>query len=382
MAVKRTGLRIFLISSAVILCLALIAVVFLVKYANVIAKSGIEKALGKDFSIGRIELKWGNVRAEDIVMKNRAGKEVIRVGALVVKANFMGFLRKKHIISSVLVEKPYMYVEVDNKGRLVNPVFPPGEKTTQSDRKKGDQAHRPVTAQAPVVFNKIVILKGSVDYLDRKSPRVPVMTRVRDITVEIRDLTVPFTGDLTRYTLRAAIPEGRSTASVKSEGAIRFASMDVDSTAVVRGLDITHFKAYYHGPQSVDIRRGFLDLDVRAKVVSRRVHAPGKAVLRGLEFEAGPGLGNKFMGVPATLVVAFLKKGSDEIPVDFVIDGDLDNPRFNLADTFVNNLALGMAEKVGLSVKDIGGSIFGLGAEGAKKVGEGIGEGLKKIFGK
>ena len=382
MAVKRRGLRIFLISSAVVVCLVLVAVVFLVKYANVIAKNGIEKALGKDFSIGSIELKWGSVRVQDIVMKNRAGKEVIKVEGLVVKANFMGLLRKQHVISSVVVEKPYMYVEVDDKGRLVSPVFPSGEKSTVGGRKGGNHAQRPEAAQPPVELNKIVVVKGSVDYLDRKSPRVPVMTRMRDITMEMRNLTVPFTNDLTRYTFRAVIPEGRSTASVKSEGAIRFATMDAESTAAVRGLDITHFKAYYHGPQSVDIRRGLLDLDVRVRVVSHRVHAPGKAVFKGLEFEAGPGLGNKFMGVPATLVIAFLKKGSDQIPVDFVVDGDLDNPRFNLTDTFVNKLALGIAEKLGLSVKDMGGSVFGLGVEGTKKVGEGIGEGLKKIFGK
>lgn len=124
MAVKRRGFKIFLVCSTVVLCLALIAVALLVKYANVIAKSGIEKALGKDFSIGSIELRWGSVRVRDVAMKERSGREVIKVEGLVVKADFMGLLRKKYIISSVLVEKPYMYVEVNRKGDLVSPVFP------------------------------------------------------------------------------------------------------------------------------------------------------------------------------------------------------------------------------------------------------------------
>lgn len=383
MAAKRKGLTIFLISSGVVVCLVLIAVVFLVKYANVIAKSRIEKTLGKDFSIGRIELKWGSVRAQDIVMRNRVGKEVIKVEGLVVRASFMGLLRKKYIISSVVVEKPYMYVEVDNKGHLVSPAFPVGEKATGKEKKEGGEAHRPEAAQPPIVLKKIVVVQGSVDYLDRKSPSVPVMTRVRDINMEMRDLTVPFTNDLTRYTLRAAIPEGRSTASVKSEGKIRLQGKDMECTAAVRGLDITHFKPYYHGSRSVNITRGLLDLDVRAEIVSRKVHAPGKAVLKGLEFESRPGLGNRFMGVPITLVLAFLKKSGDQIPVDFVVAGDLSNPRFNIAENFTNGLAFGVAEKLGFSVKDIGGSVFGVGAEGTRKVGEGIqdiGEGIKKMF--
>ncbi|HNT42936.1 MAG TPA: DUF748 domain-containing protein [Syntrophorhabdaceae bacterium] len=383
MAARRNGFRIFVVSAIVALCLALIAAVFLVKYANMIARAGIEKAMGKDFSIGSIELKWGSVRVHGVAMKDRAGKEVIRVGNLVVKASFMSLLRQKYVISSVLMEKPYIYVEIDRKGDLVSPVFPAGDEIARKAGRKAGDSRRPEGKQRPVILKKIVIVNGSVDYLDRKSPKVPVLTRVRSINAEVRNLTVPFTDDLTHYVLRAAIPEGRSTASVKSEGGIRFQSKDMECTAAVRELDITHFKPYYHGSQSINMTRGLLDLDVRAKIVSRRIHAPGKAVLKGLEFGSGHGLGDRFMGVPVTLVVAFLKKSGDQIPVDFVISGDLDNPKFNIAENFASRLSFSIAEKLGFSVKDIGESVFGLGTEGTKKIGEsieGIGEGIKKIF--
>jgi hypothetical protein len=383
MAAKRREFKIFLVSSIVVLCLALIAVAFLVKYANIIARAGIEKALGKDFSIGSIELKWGSVRVHGVAMKDRAGKEVIKVENIVVKASFMSLLRQKYVISGVVMEKPYIYVEIDRKGDLVSPVFPSGDERARGTRKKAEDARRPEGKQRPVMLKKIIVVNGSVDYLDRKSPTVPVMTKVRNINAEMRNLTVPFTNDVTNYILKAAIPAGRSTASVKSEGGIRFQSKDLECTAAVRELDITHFKPYYHGSQNVNVTKGLLDLDVRAKIVSRRIHAPGKAVLKGLEFGSGSGLGDKFMGVPVTLVVAFLKKSGDQIPVDFVISGDLDNPKFNIAESFMGRLSFGIAEKLGFSIKDIGESVFGVGAEGTKKVGEGIGgigEGIKKIF--
>ncbi len=381
--VKLRGFRVFVISSTVVLCLILIAAIFLVKYANVIARSGIQEALGEDFSIGSIELKWGSVHVRDIAMRNRAGRQVIKVENVVVRASFMGLLRKKYVISSVRVEKPYMYVEVDAKGDLVNPAFPGGDKRERGGVKKKDGTRRPEGERTPVILKKIVIVNGSVDYLDRKSPKVPVMTRARNINAEVRNLTVPFTNDLTRYTLKAVIPEGRSTASVKSEGKIRFRSRDMECVASVRELDITHFKPYYHGSQNVNVTKGFLDLDVRAKIVSRRIQAPGKGVLKGLEFGSASGPGDRFMGVPVALVVAFLKKSGERIPFDFVISGDLDNPRFNIAESFVSRLSFGIADKLGFSIKDIGESVFGLGAEGTKKVGEGIGsigEGIKKIF--
>lgn len=370
--------KIILVSSAAVACFLLVVVLLLVKYANTIAKTGIEKALGKDFSIERIELKWGSVRAQNIVMKDKAGKEIVKVEGLVVKADFMGLIRQKYIFSSVLVERPYMYVEVDKRGHLVSPVFPSMGTAADKQKKGTDRAVTP-----PAIFKKIVVVNGSVDYLDRKSPEVPVMTRVRDINMEIRDLSVPFTNDPTRYTLKASVPASGGTASVKSEGTIKFASRDMESAAQVRGLDITHFKHYYHRRGSVDIKRGLIDIDVRAKVVSRRIHAPGRAVIRGLEFATGSGMGDRFMGVPINLVAAFLKKSGDQLPVDFVIAGDLDNPKFNITENFVSRLSFGIAEKLGLSVKDIGESVFGVGAEGTKKIGEGIqgiGEGLKKIF--
>ncbi len=191
--------RIVLISLLVFACLALTTVLVLAKYANVIVKNGIEKALGKDFSIGNIELKWGSVEVSNVVMKNRAGKEVIKAEGLVVKANFMSLLRKKYIISSVLVKKPYMYVEVDEKGRLVSPVLPTDDKKTGKENKKGEEKKVDTSTETPVVLKKIVVLNGSVDYLDRKSPRPPVLTSVRDINLEMSDLTIPFADNFTRY---------------------------------------------------------------------------------------------------------------------------------------------------------------------------------------
>ncbi|MBP1747496.1 MAG: hypothetical protein H6Q52_35 [Deltaproteobacteria bacterium] len=362
--------KILLIGSGIVVFLFIIAGLALVRYANVIVRAGIEKAVGKDFSIESIDLKWGSVRARNVVMKNKAGKDVIRVEELMVRAAFMNLFREKYIISSLRLEKPYMYVEVDNKGRLVDPAFPPDEK----------QHPKREAPKTPVTFEKIVVSQGSVDYLDRKTPRVPVLTKVRDIKMQMEHLTVPFTNESTRYSFQAHVPTGKSTASIKSEGTIKLASQDVESASHVRGLDITHFKPYYDKQaKSMHVKRGFMDLDVRAKIVSRKIHAPGHAVLKGLELETGSGFGDRFMGVPSSVVLSSMKK-SGELPVDFVVSGDLNNPKFNITENFMTKLSYGMAEKLGVSVTDIGGSIFGVGTEGTKRVGEGIGEGLKKIL--
>ncbi|MEN6617639.1 MAG: DUF748 domain-containing protein [Syntrophorhabdus sp.] len=363
---------IILVTSGVIVLVFLIAILALVKYANAIAKAGVERVLGKDFSIGSIELKWGSVRARNLAIKNKAGESVVHIDELAVRADFMGILKKKYIISSVTVENPYMYVEVDHKGNLVSPVFPSLEKK----EKKKDE-----TPPGPVTFKKITVKNGSVDYMDRKSPRVPVLTKIREINLEMTDVTYPFTNDASKYSIHATVPAGNHTATVKSEGKLKLASKDVESVSHVRNLDLVHFKPYYDkANQKIHVKSGVIDLDIRAMVVSRKINAPGKATLRGLELDTGAGMTSLFMGVPANLLVSTLKKQGDQLPVEFVVTGDLDNPKFNIAESFMNRISLALAEKLGVSVQDIGKSVIGLGTEGTKKVGEGIKEGFKKLF--
>ncbi|MHB8111297.1 MAG: DUF748 domain-containing protein [Syntrophorhabdaceae bacterium] len=371
----RKNRMIILITSGIVFFIILAAILGLVRYANVIARAGVEKALGKDFSVGSIELNWAGVRARNIALKNKAGRDVVSIEQLTVRADFMSILRKKYVIASVSLENPYMYVEVDHKGNLVSPVFPSRE--NKPDKQKAGA--EPVAS--PVVFKKITVKNGSVDYLDRKSPKVPVLTKVRGINLEMTDVTHPFTNDTSKYSVHATVPTGRHTATVRSEGKVKFASKDVESTARVRNLDLVHFKPYYDkANQSIHVKKGLIDLDIHTKVVSHKINAPGKATLRGLELDAGSGMKSIFMGVPASLLMSTMKKNGDQLPVEFVVTGDLDNPKFNLAESFMTRIQYALAEKMGISIGDIGGSIIGLGAEGTKKVGESITEGFKKIF--
>ncbi len=68
--------------------------------------------------------------------------------------------------------------------------------------------------------------------------------------------------------------------------------------------------------------------------------------------------------------MSFLKNKAEEITVDFILEGDLKNPRFSLRESFVEKLiTLGLAEKLGLSVTRIGESII---VKGAKRLEKGI----------
>jgi hypothetical protein len=360
----------FIVLGAIALILS-ISIALLIRYANTVIKYELESLLGKDFSVRKIDLHWGRVEAFDISFRNPAGKTILKTDSLVLEADFMGILRKKYIVSNLSLKNPYLFLEKDMRGNLIYPL-PQGKIKKEETKKPG----------IPIIIKKINLIDGSLDYLDRKvSPAV--LTKLRDIELELKDITFPFEENFSTYILSASIPGSHSTGILKSKGKIKFKTKDTDCKVELRRLDITGFKPYFQKKSDVNVKKGNFDLDLDVKIKLRKINAPGRAVLRDLDFESGSGIGNTFLSIPRSAVINFLKNNNNEIVVNFVLEGDLDNPKFNIRERFIEKVTIAIAETLGLSVKRIGESIVIFGTEGVKEVGKGvkgIGESIKKIF--
>jgi len=366
----KENLKIILISALSVFIVLGIAVFIFIKNANRILKSELESALGKNFSVKEIKLRWNNVEVIGATFRNDEGKEVFEADDLLFKADFIGLLEKKYIISDLLVKNPYALVAIDGKGSLINPY-----KSRNGKEKK--------EAGPPILIQHLEIQNGSIDYLDGKVSKMPVLTRLRKIEFESREVTFPAAGDSSSFSLQAEIPGKMGTGILTSKGKIKLKNLDTDCTITVNGLDITGFKPYFHKKGEVDVARGFLDLDMKLRISSRKINAPGRAVLRALQFESGGGAKEQFMSIPRGLVVDFLKSHGDQIVIDFTLNGDIDNPRFSIRQSIIKEITLGIASKLGLPVKKIEESIIVLGTEGMKEVGKdvkGLGKNIENIF--
>ena len=117
------------------------------------------------------------------------------------------------------------------------------------------------------------------------------------------------------------------------------------------------------------VRAGTLDLTLDAKAAQQRLRAPGKLAIEGLELADGggplPGLGT-FAGLPRQAVLAALARDG-RIELDFVLEGRIDDPKFSLNELFAARFAVGLAEKLGVS---LGGVV------------EGVGNVIKGLFGR
>ncbi|MGB9716189.1 MAG: DUF748 domain-containing protein [Thermodesulfovibrionales bacterium] len=367
----KKSIKITLIFVLVLMLILVISIALLIKNANRIIKHELESVLGKGFSVKRIDLHWGSVEAIDIRLKDPGGKEVFKTESLIMKPDFIGLIKKNYVISNIFLIKPYILLEKNIKGDIVNP-FSRKEQTKKEEK--------PIP---PVLIKKVNVTEGSLDYLDRKVSKRPVLLRLNDINLEFNDISFPLGENFSSFILSASIPGKQSTGILNSKGKIKLRNMDTDCRIDLRRLDITEFKPYFQKKGDVNVKKGFLDINMDLKIKSKKINAPGKLTLRSLEFEKGSGIGGTFLNIPRSAVINFLKNNNDEITINFILEGDFDNPKFNIRESFMEKVSIAIAEKLGLSIKKIGESIVTFGSEGVKEVGKGmkgIGESIKKIF--
>ncbi|MGE5790519.1 MAG: DUF748 domain-containing protein, partial [Syntrophaceae bacterium] len=212
--------------------------------------------------------------------------------------------------------------------------------------------------------------------LDGKITRYPYPVRVTDIDLTADQLSYPVDNRDTAWRLSARMPGNQGTGTLTASGNTALKSRDTGAKVVLRNLDLTSFKPYLLKEGDVDVSRGFLDLDVDLGIRKRMLHAPAHSVLRDLQFVEGRGLKDQFLGVPRQLVVNALKTGNNQIEFDFVVEGSLDNPKFNLREDLVTRLTVGLAKKLGLSVIETGESVI----IQSGKILRGVGDVMKQIF--
>jgi len=112
-------------------------------------------------------------------------------------------------------------------------------------------------------------------------------------------------------------------------------------------------------------------MEARISVKNRVIDAPGQLEMIDLRIrEEGT-----ILWIPAKTLVSLLKDKGNRVKVRFHVKGNLDDPQFNLQETFLIRVAISFAEALGVPIKIVGETVF----EGAQKGAGGLVEGLKSI---
>ena len=139
------------------------------------------------------------------------------------------------------------------------------------------------------------------------------------------------------------------------------------------GVDLVAFQPYLIKAAETGVKKGTLDLSLKSTVKKNRLHAPGRVTLSGLELTTG----KTFMGMPREAVVAMMKDKKGQITADFVLEGNIDDPKFSLNEKFLSQIGTATANVLGISLEGLARGIGSAGAGAAS----GIGGAINKLLG-
>jgi uncharacterized protein involved in outer membrane biogenesis len=305
-----------------------------------------------------------------------------RIGKISFRAACQGLTANPVEVTDVNVEKPYMRLLVDKNGDLVTPL----RNIAPAENKGVGKPAGPAQKAPPRTYatiKKLKIIDGEVLLVDAKVRTPPHTLRMTDVSVTVDQLAIPGRNDWSSFECALSVPGEESTGLLRASGNIRMESLDTLSKVSLQGLDLNAVKPYVQKSGEADLSRGILNMDMDLRVDKRTLHAPTKAVLRNLEFAPSKGAGETFMSLPRSAVVSFLKTNNNEIRLDFVVEGNLDDPKFTLRESTARKFALQLGKTLGIGVLGAGESIIDVTRKGLKGAGDTVKEttkGLKKLF--
>ena len=248
---------------------------------------------------------------------------------------------------------------------------------------KGLPSGAPALAAAPrtVTVGRITVSDGVLELFDASVTQPPLKIRLEQIQATVRDVVVPALTGKTELDLAGVLKGVQRDGTVAMGGWVEIASKDSSLHTTLRSVDLVALQPYLIKAREAGVRKGTLDLEMQSDVRENRLKAPGMLTISDLELTPAKDAFGTFMGVPRDAVVASLKNKDNKIAVNFVLQGDLNNPQFSLNEALSTQLASSMAETLGVSLGGVATGVGGLGQKGVEAVGEAAKGAVQQLFG-
>jgi len=345
-------------------------------------KRQIEQSLGPQGEVREIRVGLTGVEILDVRIrapKNGSwpSEDELRAQRIQITPDVFDLLTAKLSLDSIRVEGAYVAMLRTKSGQmkiipsLLDAAAPPPEETSSDPGKKANGSGTAL----PISIGKIVMSNGVIEFYDASIRSTPVKLRLEQIEATIGKLRLP---DLTGHTairIDGVIKGNRQDGKLAIDGSIELATKESGLSTKLRGVDMTVLQPYLIQAAETGVRRGTLDLDLKSSVAGGKLRAPGTLALSDLELTSGPGT---FMGLPRSAAVGMLKDKKGRISMKFVLEGDINDPRFSLNEQFNTRLGSSLASSLGISIESLAKGVGGVGGSSAKAIGESVGKLLGK----
>jgi hypothetical protein len=342
-----------------------------------VLKDRLVDSVGPESEISEIRMGWSSL---DVVGVRIAGPEgwpasdAFRAERVTIVPSVSSALSDQLRVQSITVTRPYLSALRSRDGRLrVLPSLLGGP--------HGTEPPNPSAAAArSVTIDRITLHDGVIELFDASAAQPPLEIDLVQVEASALDVVVPGFAGKTRLHLSAVVDGARQDGTVTLAGWVEIASRDSSLKTTLRSVELLALEPYLIRAGERGVRKGSLDLDLQSEVSANRLHAPGQLTISDLELETGTGAFGTFMGLPRDAVMVALKNQRGEIAVSFVLEGNLDDPKFSLNEAFTTRLASSLAESLGVSLGGVATGVGSLGAKGVEAVGEAAKGAVQQIF--
>lgn len=382
---------------AIVLSLLIAAFFGLSYYGVRIIEAQLQKRVGPGLTINRIKVHLTSLSALGIRYQDPSTRQVLLdVEEIRIFPDVFSLLKGGLWIREVSIRNPFFWVYRSREGRFTGPwidlgrdgkVEPPGpvqkEAPGSIPAKKGfpdderpsggpDEGERGRPGFLQVRMGRLRIENGSIDFEDRKAPNEPGRIRLRGIQFDVRDLQYPVVSRRSELRFQGRWKGEKKDGRIEARGWIDLKTFDMEVPIQIEEVEVKALEPYYRRKVTAEIVGGSIDLDLKLLVQGRKIDAPGEVRLANLQLGKGEGMIFYF---PAKLLLMLLQSKGNELRARFRVKGNLDDPRFDLEESFLTRMGLSLAESLGLPIKGVGEELVG----GSIKGTEGLVEGMKAI---
>ena len=338
-------------------------------YAVKFIRVQLQNVMVPGLTVAEIKIKPTCLSAKGIEYEDpQSNRKIFQIEEMSIYPDIRSSLKGSLRIRQWAIRQPSFFFSRSREGVFIGPWVGKEkggkEKKTLPEEKKGKPIH--------IRIDRIRIEKGSFDLEDRKPGEPPANIQLRDLDLEIADIQFPSVSSHSPIRFEGKMKGRVKDGKIHVKGWIDIKTTDMAISLDVQEIDAKLFEPYYRKRVSAEIESGYVNMESKIAVAKRMIDAPGHLELVDLRIKEG---GGTVLWIPADTLISLLRDKGNRIKVEFHVKGNLDNPQFNLQETFFTRIAVSLAEALGIPIKVVGGDVI----KGTEKGAEGLMEGVKSL---
>ncbi len=319
-------------------------------YAVKLMQPYVQKVMGSGLTLAQTQMRTTHLSVMGIQFEDPHSKQrFFKVNEVRIYPSLSSLVTNSLRIKEITILEPSFFFYRSREGGIVGPF---AIATKQGEREEvSEKEDRKKKEAIQVQVDRIRVEKGSVIFEDQKVAAPPAQIKLRELNFEIRDIQYPLASLHSPIELKGKMNGQAREGSIHIKGWIDAKTMNLETSLEMKEIEVKTFEPYYRKRVTAEIESGMMNMDSKITVKEKRIDAPGEMDLIDLRLKKEGGV---VFWIPAETLRSLLERKRNQIKAKFHLKGNMENPQFNLQETFLTQVGFSFAQALGFPVKVIG----------------------------